>query len=131
MVSSQEKDIIELKKQVDKLIQNNNTMKSADKDTGNLEKSITINENILYQNIPNSFSESTEIYYYLTDKVKNSTIIVYDMNGRQIKSYKLSQKGYNKISINGNEFNSGKGVYIYTLITDGQVIDTKRMIFTD
>jgi hypothetical protein len=131
LVSSQEKDIIELKKQVDKLIQNNNTMKSADKDTGNLEKSITINENILYQNIPNSFSESTEIYYYLTDKVKNSTIIVYDMNGRQIKSYKLSQKGYNKISINGNEFNSGKGVYIYTLITDGQVIDTKRMIFTD
>jgi len=51
------------------------------------------------------------------------------MNGTQLKSIELHPKGNGSITINGGEFNAG--MYIYTLIADGQVIDTKQMILTD
>lgn len=47
----------------------------------------------------------------------------------QLKSIELHQRGEGSITINGGEFNAG--MYLYTLITEGQVLDTKRMILTD
>ncbi len=54
---------------------------------------------------------------------------IYDMNGMQLKSFELHQKGNGNITINGSEFNTG--MYMYTVITDEKVIDIKRMILTD
>jgi len=51
------------------------------------------------------------------------------MNGTQLKSIPLNQKGNGSITINGSELKAG--MYMYTLITDRQVVDTKRMILTD
>jgi len=48
------------------------------------------------------------------------------MNGTQLKSIELHHLGDGSITINGGEFKAG--MYLYALITDGQVIDTKRMI---
>lgn len=52
-----------------------------------------------------------------------------DMNGLQLKSYPIQTKGNGSIIINASELQPG--IYIYSLITDGQLIDTKRMIITD
>ena len=41
---------------------------------------------------------------------------------------KVSQRGDAAVTIPGNEFPAG--MYIYTLIADGKVIDTKRVILT-
>ena len=84
---------------------------------------------VLYQNSPNPFSVSTKIEYYLPADVQKATIYIYDMNGTQLKSIPLNQKGNGSITINGSELKAG--MYMYTLIADGQVIDTKRMILTD
>jgi hypothetical protein len=85
--------------------------------------------NVLYQNSPNPFSTTTNIKYALSKEVNAAMIIIYNMNGTQLKSIQLNQKSEGSITIDGGEFTAG--MYLYALITDGQVIDTKRMILTD
>jgi hypothetical protein len=96
--------------------------------------STTLNETdaltypVLDQNVPNPFNASTTIGYYLPTTITNASIYVYDMNGVQLKSYSINQRGKGNIIIQGSEFNAG--MYLYALIADGKVIDTKRMILT-
>ncbi len=83
----------------------------------------------LYQNTPNPFNQQTEIQYFLSDEVGNAAILVFDMNGKQLKSYGITQKGKGKIVIYGNDFRAG--MYLYSLVADSKIIDTKRMILTE
>jgi len=85
--------------------------------------------NALYQNAPNPFSQSTTIEYSLAENVQKAMICIYDMNGTQLKCIPLHLTGDGKITINGSEFKSG--MYMYSLLADGQLIDTKRMVLTD
>jgi len=51
------------------------------------------------------------------------------MNGTQLKSYELHHKDRGNIIIYASELNPG--IYFYSLISNGQVVDTKRMTLTD
>lgn len=82
----------------------------------------------LDQNIPNPFNTNATIGYYLPNKITTASIYVYDMNGVQLKSYLITEKGNGNITIQGSELTAG--MYLYALIADGKVIDTKRMILT-
>lgn len=82
----------------------------------------------LDQNIPNPFNTATTIGFYLPTTFSNANIYVYDMNGAQLKSYNISARGKGNITIQGSELTAG--MYLYALIADGKVIDTKRMILT-
>ncbi|HLP05635.1 MAG TPA: tail fiber domain-containing protein [Paludibacter sp.] len=83
---------------------------------------------MLEQNVPNPFNQSTTIGFYLPATVSTASVYVYDMNGTQLKSYPVSGIGKGSVEIQGAEFNAG--MYLYALIADGKVIDTKRMILT-
>jgi hypothetical protein len=83
--------------------------------------------NILYQNNPNPFKEQTTIRFKLADNVQNAAICVYDLQGKQLKKWPVSS-GENSISFNGYEL--GEGLYFYSLIVNGQEIDTKKMIIS-
>lgn len=83
---------------------------------------------VLDQNTPNPFNQSTTIGYYLPATSTDAAIYVYDMNGVQLKSYTLTEKGKGNLVIQASEF--AAGMYLYALIADGKVIDTKRMILT-
>ena len=85
-------------------------------------------EAILYQNNPNPFDVATEIRYYLPADIQDAALYIYDMNGTQISKHTLTQTGEGALTINANELQAG--MYLYSLIADGQVIDTKRMILT-
>jgi hypothetical protein len=85
--------------------------------------------NALYQNSPNPFSQTTTIEYFIADNVQKAMICIYDMNGTQLKSIQLHQRGDGSITINGNELKAG--MYMYSLIADGHLVDTKRMVLTD
>ena len=85
-------------------------------------------QTVLYQNNPNPFDISTEIRYYLPADVQDASIYIYDMNGTQIKEYGITNSGDGSVTIQGSELKAG--MYLYSLIADGQVIDTKRMILT-
>lgn len=94
--------------------------------TSNLQENIN---NVLYQNAPNPFSQSTTIEYSLAENVQKAMICIYDMNGAQLKCIPLHLTRYGNITINGSELKSG--IYIYSLIANGQLIDTKKMVLTD
>ncbi|MEL6699223.1 MAG: tail fiber domain-containing protein [Bacteroidota bacterium] len=81
----------------------------------------------LFQNTPNPFTEQTTIRYNLPQTFESAALYIYDMNGRQVNSFNnLSRKG--SLTIEGSTLDAG--MYIYSLIVDGQEIATKRMILT-
>jgi hypothetical protein len=81
---------------------------------------------ILDQNVPNPFAEKTIIRYLLPDDIKTAEIIFHDAQGKQIKQAQINTRGRGEINVYAQDLSSG--VYTYTLIADGNVIDTKRMV---
>lgn len=95
----------------------------------NNDSSTTGSSAILYQNVPNPFSQNTIIKCYIPDGTINANIYIYDMQGTQIKKIQINGKGNENITIQGSELRAG--MYMYTLIIDGKEIDTKKMILTN
>ena len=87
----------------------------------------SLNGNELYQNTPNPFKEQTVIRFRLVDGVNDASICIFDMTGKTIKKLPISS-GMESVSIGGYEL--GEGMFLYSLIVNGQVIDTKKMIIT-
>lgn len=85
-------------------------------------------EAVLYQNTPNPFSEQTSIKYALPENVKDAKMCIYNLSGDQLGEYTLSGRGESELIISASEYNAG--MYLYTLIADGHVIDTKRMVLS-
>lgn len=84
---------------------------------------------VLFQNNPNPFSAETEISMSLPETVRQATLILYNMEGKQLKVLPVYERGKTAVKIQGHELKAG--MYLYTLIADSQVLDTKRMILTD
>lgn len=89
----------------------------------------TSDEAELHQNNPNPFSADTEIKVSLPETVLNARVIIYNMEGKQLKNYPVQDRGNTSVKISGAELNAG--MYLYALIVDGKVVDTKRMILTN
>jgi hypothetical protein len=51
------------------------------------------------------------------------------MQGKLIKTYSLTTKGDGTVEINASELQPG--MYMYSLITGGKEVDTKKMILTE
>lgn len=85
-------------------------------------------ENCLFQNRPNPTNSTTIIECNLDANSKRACIAIYNLNGLQLKEYPIEQSGKNVITINANEFDPG--IYLYSLLVDGRLIDTKRMVIT-
>lgn len=83
----------------------------------------------LQQNAPNPFTNHTNIGYYLPQEVNGAALIVYDLQGKQLKKYDITQNGHGTVSIQANELQSG--MYLYSLVIDGRASDTLKMILTD
>ncbi len=92
------------------------------------EKGLAEPETILHQNDPNPFSRDTEIRISLPETTINATVIVYNMEGRQLKELSIKGRGETSVKISASELHAG--IYLYALIVDGKVVDTKRMILT-
>ncbi len=83
---------------------------------------------IIYQNIPNPFNQGgTKIRYFVPDNANNPQIIFYDEFGSPIKTFTILETGMGELNVTANNLSSG--VYSYSLIINGKVIDTKRMVF--
>ena len=83
---------------------------------------------LLYQNNPNPFSQVTVIKYQLPQTVQAAYIYVYDMSGKQLGSHILLDRGEGQLTISAREYHAG--MYLYSLIADNQLVDTKQMIIT-
>jgi Peptidase family M28 len=86
----------------------------------------------LLQNRPNPFDESTIISVYVAnpEDYKHAEIVVQDLNGKIIQSLPIDLNG----EINDVIYEHGygaTGIFSYSLVVDGSVISTKRMIFAN
>lgn len=90
----------------------------------------TDNAGKLSQNAPNPFSESTTIAYTLPAKAKASSLNIHSSTGKLVQTYILptgEQKG--TITVEGHTLTPG--LYTYSLVVGGRVLDSKRMVVTE
>ncbi|MGA2669106.1 MAG: T9SS type A sorting domain-containing protein [Ignavibacteria bacterium] len=86
----------------------------------------------LYQNYPNPFNPKTKIRYEIRNHTSEVRLILYDITGKEItilvnqKPFAIDEARIYEVEFDGSNFSSG--VYFYSLIVDGQLIDTKKMI---
>ena len=111
--------VAEQQEQLDQLLSEEETTNS------NPAKSSQIH---LYQNNPNPYSANTEIKMILPEAVTSARVIVYNLEGKQLKELNVKARGSASVTIMGNELSAG--MYIYALIADGKVVGSKRMILT-
>jgi hypothetical protein len=90
------------------------------------EVTLEYKQNILEQNVPNPFTETTTIGYTIVNSFSKAVIVFYSVNGNIIKSVQLTSVGKGQINVSANLV--AKGVYNYSLIVDGKLIETKKMI---
>lgn len=91
-------------------------------------ETILSDKTALAQNDPNPFTEVTLISCSVAETVRTASIFIYDMNGKQLAEYPICTRGDSAITIKGESLEAG--MYFYSLIADGKLIDTKRMILT-
>ena len=78
------------------------------------------------QNVPNPFSGETDIAIYLPETVRTATLHIYDLSGKQVEQHAIGGRGNTTMTIHADRMDAG--MYIYSLIADGKVVATKRMI---
>jgi hypothetical protein len=81
---------------------------------------------VLEQNVPNPFAEQTSINYFLPDEVNKAQLLFYNAQGKLIQSLELTQKGKGSVNVFASDLSNG--IYTYTLVVDGKVIETKKMV---
>lgn len=82
----------------------------------------------LFDNAPNPFKESTVIKMNVPESAENAVLAVYDLNGTQKIAITVNGRGQTETIIEANELKPG--LYLYALLIDGQLIDTKQMVVT-
>lgn len=79
---------------------------------------------VLEQNQPNPFNLETVIKYTLSKPFNEAFIAVYDLTGKQIVSFPISKQGQSSITISSEKL--AAGIYIYSMIADGEMLDAKK-----
>ena len=120
------RSIQELKLELDE-VKGSSDAKALSVSKTSTDVSVVKTGNMLYQNTPNPFKEQTAIRFSLADDVRDASICIFDMTGKTLKKLPISS-GMDSVSVGGYEL--GEGMFLYSLIVNGQVIDTKRMVFS-
>lgn len=86
----------------------------------------------LYQNRPNPFDEATFIAFFVHKNMnyKEAFISIGDMSGKEISRIPVTLKEGNNEILYNHGYNH-VGVYSYSLVVDGTIMDTRRMIFAN
>lgn len=96
--------------------------------TGTGNNNITPQSFKLEQNYPNPFNPSTIIKYSVASNGSKIKIGVYDIQGRfvaELVNQSLNAGSY-EVSFNGAGLSSG--VYLYSMVVDGKLLVTKKML---
>ena len=80
----------------------------------------------LLQNEPNPFNLKTSIRYSVETGFNSGNIYIFDLQGKEKLNFELSDNGNNSVEISAGQLEPG--MYIYSLVIDGNIIDSKRMI---
>ena len=81
---------------------------------------------ILQQNSPNPFRRETNIEYFVPPGYQTASIHLSTVEGKVVRQIELTQSGRSTLHLKTGTFPGG--TYQYSLIIDGKLIDTKRMV---
>ena len=121
-IQEQQVQIEDLKKQLANTKSNEVIVANNNEDA----KTIKANTFMMAQNVPNPFNSNTTIKYSIPAN-NTAMIAVFDLNGKMLLQF-LNLKGAAQVTINGNTLQAG--MYLYSLLVNGQEIITKKMILT-
>ena len=86
----------------------------------------TTPENLLFQSIPNPTDKDALVNYFLIKEDAKAKIVLFTQEGKDMEFHNLEPKKGNgsiRLSLDG----LSNGTYLYSLIVEGKVIDTKRL----
>ena len=81
---------------------------------------------MLNQNVPNPFAERTPVESEVTVIFTRAQMLFHDGSGKLIELVDILQSGKGQINVFADDLS--KGSYTYSLVVDGKVEQTKRMI---
>ncbi|MFK8101289.1 MAG: tail fiber domain-containing protein [Saprospiraceae bacterium] len=118
-IEVQKEKIDELENRIDRLENLINNLAQA-KETNTRMRSTAV----LKQNTPNPYNDLTTIQYELPSDVNNANLVIYGSNGNVLKSFPVIGKG----SVEFDAAGLSSGTYVYTIVSNGAVIATQRMV---
>ena len=80
----------------------------------------------LEQNVPNPYNSSTSISYTLPQQFSSAQIIITDIFGKTLKTIPVSGQGKGVLHLDASSLSAG--MYNYTLLVDGKLIGSRKMI---
>ena len=81
---------------------------------------------VLDQNVPNPFAEQTVINFSIPATIQKAQIHFYNGEGKLIQSVEVVERGLGSLTVFGSDLSTG--IYTYTLVADGQIVATKKMM---
>ena len=81
---------------------------------------------VLNQNVPNPFAEQTTITYNVPVSVSKAQLLFFNANGQVIQTVDIKTRGKGKVNVFASDLSAG--LYHYTLVADGKVVDSKKMV---
>jgi hypothetical protein len=126
-IENQDQKISDQQKQIDEL----KAMVQANASSGSNSKTKAVslsdkNAIVLDQNVPNPFAESTSISYNIPVDFTKAQLIFNTSDGKIIRVVDITEKGKGHLNVFAQDLSSG--MYSYSLIVDGKIIETKKML---
>lgn len=121
-IKQQQQSIADQQKIIDNLIERINKLEAAGGTvTGN--NTIDFAGVELEQNSPNPFNQTTTFRYKIPDG-SVARLNVYDVSGKLVKQMNAPASG--RVQLSGNQL--AAGTYVYTLLVNGKVATSKKMV---
>lgn len=80
----------------------------------------------LGQNKPNPFGETTSIAVSVPKDVQTAFLYVYNLNGNKVAQVDITARGATSVTLTAATLS--EGMYLYSLVADGKIVETRRMI---
>lgn len=129
VISSMQEQISQILSNMESCCNTNHSMQQHDQPAQSGAINVDLKDRqsiVLEQNVPNPFAEETAINYFLPENISKAQILFYNAQGKLIQSVDLVQKGKGTLNVFASDLTNG--IYTYTLIADGKIIETKKMV---
>ncbi len=80
----------------------------------------------LGHNSPNPFNEETTVTFELPQSVKMAQLVINDVNGAEVQRITLNDRGATSVVVSVKGMRAG--TYVYSLLADGALVGTDKMI---
>jgi len=128
IIESQEDKINDLQKQMDELKKLVTSTPAANTTNGETTYDVELSDKlsiVLDQNVPNPFAEQTTIGYSIPENCTKAQMLFYNAGGQLIKAVDITEKGKGHLNVFASDLSNG--IYTYTLVVDGKIIQTRKM----